>query len=213
MKIDYNELKKYPEIMNKEQLRTVCHISKRTSLYLLRSGLIPNETTGKKTRCYRIRKSDVIAFLKDREAHPSKYLAPDNWYRYGISDMKDCKIHPMPDLPDRETLQAFYEERLSAFQDVMDVSAVVTFTGYNRRTVGEWIRKARLKAVLYNGRYIIPKNYLLDWLCSEEYNRITRKSEVHISTLWEIGRDNQLFTSLNQFHFLISQCPLRLVPT
>ena len=189
MKIDYNEFKNYPEIMNKEQLRTVCHISKRTALYLLRSDLIPNETTGKKTRCYCIRKSDVIAFLKDREAHPSKYLAPDNWYRYGSPDVKDCKICPAPELPDRETLQAFYKKRLSAFQDVMDVSVVVTFTGYNRRTVGEWIRKGKLKAVLYNGRYIVPKNYLQDWLCSGEYNRITRKSEVHISTLWEIGRD------------------------
>ena len=71
MKIDYNEFKNYPEIMNKEQLRIACHISKHTALYLLRSGLIPNETTGKKTRCYRIRKSDVIAFLKDRETNPT----------------------------------------------------------------------------------------------------------------------------------------------
>ena len=93
----------------------------------------------------------------------------------------------MPDLPDRKALQAFYEEHLASFQDVVDVSEVATFTGYNRRTVGEWIRKGRLKAVLYNGRYIIPKSCLLDWLCSEEYNRIIRKSEKHILTLLKIG--------------------------
>ena len=86
-------------------------------------------------------------------------------------------------------MQAFYEERLSVFQDVMDVREVVTFTGYNRLTVGEWICKARLKAMLYNGRYIIPKNYLLDWLCSEGYNRIIRKSEIHTGTLLEIARN------------------------
>ena len=188
MKIDYNEFKNYPEIMNKEQLRIACHISKRTALYLLRSGLIPNETTGKKTHCYRIRKSDVIAFLKNRETNPTKYIAPDNWYRYSSPDMKACKSHPTPKLPDRETLQAFYEEHLPSFRDVMDVGEVVTFTGYNRRTIGEWIHKARLKAVLYNGRYIVPKNYLLDWLCSEEYNRIIRKSKAHIGMLLKIGK-------------------------
>lgn len=52
MKIDYEEINKYPDVMNKEQMRIVCHISKRTALYLLQFGLIPNETTGKKTRCY-----------------------------------------------------------------------------------------------------------------------------------------------------------------
>lgn len=56
MRITYNELKKHPNVMNKEQMRIVCHISKRTALYLLRFGLIPNETTRKLTRCYKIKK-------------------------------------------------------------------------------------------------------------------------------------------------------------
>ena len=32
MKYDAKEFKKYPEIMNKEQMRVACHISKRTAL-------------------------------------------------------------------------------------------------------------------------------------------------------------------------------------
>ena len=52
MKYDAKEFKKYPEIMNKEQMRIACHISKQTALYLLQFNLIPHTCTGKKTRCY-----------------------------------------------------------------------------------------------------------------------------------------------------------------
>ena len=49
MKYDAKEFKKYPEIMNKEQMRIACHISKQTALYLLQFNLIPHTCTGKKT--------------------------------------------------------------------------------------------------------------------------------------------------------------------
>ena len=42
MKYDAKEFKKYPEIMNKEQMRIACHISKQTALYLLQFNLIPH---------------------------------------------------------------------------------------------------------------------------------------------------------------------------
>lgn len=51
MTYDAKELEQYPEIMNKEQLRKACHISKRTAHYLLKFNLIPHVCTGKKTRC------------------------------------------------------------------------------------------------------------------------------------------------------------------
>ena len=47
MTYDAEELEQYPEIMNKEQLRKVCHISKRTAHYLLQFNLIPHVCTGK----------------------------------------------------------------------------------------------------------------------------------------------------------------------
>ena len=70
MKYDAKEFKRYPEIMSKEQMRIACHISKRTALYLLQFNLIPHTFTGKKTRCYAIKKSDVIAFMNDRDDAP-----------------------------------------------------------------------------------------------------------------------------------------------
>ena len=69
----------YPEIMNKEQLRKACHISKRTAHYLLQFNLIPHVCTGKKTRCYAIKKRDVIDFMINREINPSRYIVPTGW--------------------------------------------------------------------------------------------------------------------------------------
>lgn len=188
MKIDYKELKNYPDVMNKEQMRIVCHISKRTALYLLQFGLIPNETTGKKTRCYKIKKYDVIAFMEDREVNPSKYIAPDNWYKYGNESIKAFKIRLIPELPDESQLREYYEQKLSRYQDVMSMDEVICFTGYNRRTVGNWICEGKLKGILYNSRYIIPKTYLIDWLSSDAYNNTNRKSEKHTNMLWDITK-------------------------
>ena len=49
-----------PETISKEELYKICHISKQTARYLLQSGKIPCECSGKKTRCYKIKKEDVI---------------------------------------------------------------------------------------------------------------------------------------------------------
>lgn len=157
MKYDAKEFKKYPEIMNKEQMRIACHISKQTALYLLQFNLIPHTCTGKKTRCYAIKKSDVIAFMNDREVNPEKYIAPKNWYKYGSEMVRPYKIriHP-PCAKDEKKLRRYYESKLAALPDVMDVAAAVDFTGYNRRTVCQWIRVGKLKALALLQKYMIP---------------------------------------------------------
>ena len=88
MKYDAKEFKKYPEIMNKEQMWIACHISKQTALYLLQFTLLPHTCTGKKTRCYAIKKRDVIDFMINREVNPSRYIVPTGWYKYGNEDVK-----------------------------------------------------------------------------------------------------------------------------
>lgn len=41
-------LNQYPETVQKEQFRIICHISKRTARYLLQSGLVPCVQSGKR---------------------------------------------------------------------------------------------------------------------------------------------------------------------
>lgn len=126
MTYDAEELKQYPEIMNKEQLRKVCHISKRTAHYLLQFNLIPHVCTGKKTRCYAIKKRDVIDFMINREINPSRYIVPTSWYKYGNEDVKPYRIRIQPPLPnDPQKTRRYYESKLADYPDVIDVSAIV----------------------------------------------------------------------------------------
>ena len=82
-------LNKYPEYISKEQMYQICHISKKLVLFLLESGLVPNIDSGKKTFRFKIKTSDVIQYLKDRDDYPELYKAPDGFYK-----MSSCKKAP-----------------------------------------------------------------------------------------------------------------------
>lgn len=63
MKTNDIDWSKVPDILAKEQVRLFCHCSKRAALYYLKSGKLPCIYSGKKTRCYKIRKEDLMAFI------------------------------------------------------------------------------------------------------------------------------------------------------
>ena len=148
MQYDPKEFKKYPEVMSKEQLYKVCHIAKRTATYLLQSGLIPNTYTGKQTRCYQIKKNDVIAFLEDREVNPDKYILPKFLDNTGKKNPA-YKIRILPgEAFSRAKIRAFYENDLKREKDVLTVADVVRITGYRRTTVSSWVNNKRLNGFL-----------------------------------------------------------------
>lgn len=129
---------------------------------------------------------DTLQMMNDREVNPEKYIAPKNWYKYGGEIVRPYKIRIQPPCAkDEKKLRRYYESKLAALPDVMDVAAAVDFTGYNRRTVCQWIRVGKLKALSLLQKYMIPKCYLIDWLCSDDYNNTNRKSRRHIDMLWE----------------------------
>ena len=81
-----------PEIITKDQLYKICHISKSTAQCLLRGGKIPCEYYGKKTRCYKIKKEDVIQYLENRNVFPECYSAPAGWYKGNYAIKMEAEI-------------------------------------------------------------------------------------------------------------------------
>lgn len=61
-----------PEVMNKGQFYRLCHISKSTTLHLLKSGKVPCQWTG-----VAIKKEDVRAYLEERVVFRRLILRPE----------------------------------------------------------------------------------------------------------------------------------------
>lgn len=76
--INWNEV---PDVITKEQFYRICHISKSTALYLLKSGAVPCEYSGKKTLCYKIKKDGVKKYLESKGKFPEYYATPKGWHR------------------------------------------------------------------------------------------------------------------------------------
>ena len=140
----------YPDPMSRNDFRQACHIGTRTSLYLLQSGLVPCLHTGKRTRCYKIAKADVAAYLRRRLTEPEHYAPPSGWY----------KNYPQRKPP------------------------AVSLT----RTLDYEI-VSRLRTIQRRPRFMVPKTWLLDYLVSDDYNKITRKSGKHYGMIQEVEQN------------------------
>lgn len=171
--INWDEI---PDIITKDQLYRICHISKSTARYLLQSGKIPCYYTGKQTRCYQIKKEDVIAYLEDRKVFPEAYAAPKGWYK-GYYEIK-LEIHLPPEV--LEDMHAYYAELFSQYKDVLTAIEVCKLTGYSKTAVNNWCAGGQLKSFKRSNVNHIPKRYLIEFFCSPYCRSVTRKSDWHI---------------------------------
>ena len=167
-------LESYPEYITKDQMYRICHISKRTCLFLLESGIVPNIDSGKKTRRFKIRTADVVEYLQQRGGSPSLYRAPNGYYA-----KKKVSFDEVFTTEDLNNMRHFYENLLFDYPDVLTTVDVADFTGYNKNSVGGWCSKGHLKSFLVRQKFRIPKEYLLDFLISEQFISIAVQSSKH----------------------------------
>jgi len=58
MSTDYSILlEQYPEVVSKDQMYKICHISKRKATWLLENGVIPCQDSGKKQDAFKFGQS------------------------------------------------------------------------------------------------------------------------------------------------------------
>lgn len=183
--INWNEV---PDVITKEQFYRICHISKSTALYLLKSGAVPCEYSGKKTRCYKIKKDDVKKYLESKGKFPEYYATPKGWHRgyRKISLPSEMSENTL------KQLHEYYADLLSDYKDVITAQEVVKLTGYAKTTIYNWCGKGRLKHFIKNNTYYIPKVFLIEFFCSTYFRSIVRKTSWHIQTI-------------NEFHHLMQK--------
>jgi len=169
----YEELlRQYPEFVSKEQMRVMCHISKRTARYLLISGLVPCVNNGKKTRNYQIAMTDIVDYLRQREIVPEQYQMPPNIerQRYKPSDPTDSEEFT-------RALQLYYEILFADYPDVISVAEVSEITGFSKGCVLRWLNAGKVKGFKKWSTYRIPKICLIEYMISRAYRKMSNKSE------------------------------------
>lgn len=174
----------YPKTMNKDQFYQVAHISKATALYLLQSGLVPCKDTGKKTRRYTIKTTDVIAYLQDRIIYPSKYSAPDGWYigrsQGSVKHIEDSVNRVIYFTDEQRTLlKEYFLEEMTDLDDLLTVTDFAQFLGYSKKAVILWCNKNKLHHFYIARKFIIPKISAIDFLVSDASLSVRRKSYKH----------------------------------
>jgi len=171
----YSELlQQFPEYMTKNQMYKVCHISKKTCLFLLENGLVPCIDSGKKTRRFKIETNAVIHYLEDRELRPELYRPPEGFYKKKQSELNRALTED-----DLLIMRQFYEAALKRYPDVLTTKQVSEFTGYGESSVVRWCSKQQLKNFYIKRRLFIPKEYLIDFLVSWHFIGISVKSDSH----------------------------------
>lgn len=182
-------LKSYPDPMSKKQFREVSCISNTTATFLLESGLVPSQRVGKAKFFYEIRKSDVADYLRQREKQPSAYAPPKQWYR----------THPERQPPafsllrsldytklDRALVRAWYGRKLCRWPDLLRAEEIARITGYHPHSVSRWCTEKTMPSIIVRRLLYVPKEYLLDFLTSDTYNGIHRKSRQHYDDIRQI---------------------------
>lgn len=175
----YSEiLQQYPRCMTKEQMYQVWHISKKTCLYLLESGLVPCRDSGKKTRRFTIETAAVIRYLEERELNPERFKPPAGHYKRKREATRDESNIPAAAI-DPLILRQLYEAELERYPDVLSTWQISDFTGYEKSTVERWCTTGHLKHFFIRKKFLVPKDYLLEFIESPYYIGIAVKSELH----------------------------------
>ena len=181
-----NSFEGLPTVLSGEQVRTVLHISKRKCAWMLNNGFIKCENTGKKTRKYAVKLTNLIEFIEDSEKHPEKYQTPYAEFSSAKYGKHPTKTQPYSGYGFPKTVPENFAEWLGKeFENIPDAltpSEITAVTGYTDNSVDRWLRRGWLKSVQVQTGKIIAKQWLIEFYCNYGYT-IAKISDKHIALM------------------------------
>ena len=140
-----------------DEARRMLHISKRQCAELLKKGILPCTSTGKKTRQYKIRRSDVEALMNTQDAlYSFKASAKTE------SQAKTAKPSIRP-----EEHRAQLEDLWYNAPDVLTSADIQKLTGYSQSYVSSLMVTGKLRTVTIHGSPITSREWLIDYMCEQ----------------------------------------------
>lgn len=169
--IDWNSI---PDIISKDSFCKICHMSKRTATKYL-GTVIPCSDNGKKTHRYTINKTDLISFLeRTSERHNITVLPPVCRYSKTAFSTKPLSDSVMA------FMREYYARLLHSEKEILRVIDICRITGYGKTTVNNWFNSGALCYVVIRGAKHTAKESLIDFLSSDGFDKIFRKSDWHL---------------------------------
>ena len=182
---DRTALAPLPRLLSAGELCRALHVNKQTALGLIHSGLLQMVVEQRHNCCFSVRKSDLEALLRRLELSSDLRSVFAETVRRSVSMRYQHRIRILPPSVSAYDLRRYYETALAAWPTILNVQDICRFTGYRRSAVRNWMLRGELPFLTREPRYEVPKPWLIDYLCSEQYNAKNRKSELHVRQLWE----------------------------
>ena len=169
--IDWNSI---PDTISKDQFCKICHMSKKTATKYL-GNVIPCSDNGKKTHRYTINKTDLISFL-ERTSERQRIST--------ITPVVRCSKTAFSNLTLSEqvtsSMHEYYEQLIKSERDILRVADICKITGYGKTIVNTWFLSGNLRYVVIRGAKHTTKENLIDFMSSDDFDKIFRKSDWHI---------------------------------
>lgn len=188
---------RYPDGVNKEIFRKVCHVSPRMAQYLLESQLVPCTIKDQKSHKYTITTADMVAYLRDREKHPERYCYPSERDKYAQAQkskrrkargrLSDAQLRAITD----EAYDAACQKVLASCPDVMKIDQARHVIGYSYKSYVNWYREKKLICVMIRGHILVPRLALYEFMMSDKFRGLRQKSQLHwqlLKTAAEIAK-------------------------
>ncbi|MBQ9061341.1 MAG: helix-turn-helix domain-containing protein [Eubacterium sp.] len=171
---EINDLRdQYPQIISAAQMQKICHISDNKCKYLLEEGIVPSIDYHRRAKRFKIRLDDVIDYLQKREMDADYGCPPKGYYSALQINKRKRWIIRQKVLSEEEKkiVRDYYEKQIESWPDVLTPWWAARLLGWTTSNIVKVCREKKLKAFhVGRGRSLkIPKEYLIDYLVSEDY--------------------------------------------
>ena len=160
----------YAQFISKEQMREICHLSKRSCTLLLVNHAIPCTVFQKKTHKYIVNRDDVIAFLKKNDPRDIRMMCRSFKIEEAYFTLND---------ENRHYLREYYEEQLAYLPEIIPTYVIAQITGYSKGYVDKWCCDEVIESMTVANKRYVQKDVLLDYLASDKYSGIIKRSKKH----------------------------------
>ena len=76
-------------------------------------------------------------------------------------------------------ISSYLTTQLAGYPDLLKARDVSAITGYGKTTVGNWLKEGRLRYTVVRRAMYISKFELIEYMCTEDFDGISRKSLKH----------------------------------